>query len=128
MLVSNYNAYYAANGIAFALPPAFLQAATPSIAAHRIDLPSPAPVQSLGFRPFAAGAGGTLSLGTTDGVWQVGVDESAGVVVSSGPTQILETAGDSIERIAISSYNSRAEAYLSRYYLYIRNWDGSFYR
>jgi hypothetical protein len=126
MLVSNYNAYYAANGIAFALPPAFLLAATPSIAALRIDLPSPAPVQSLGFRPALAGAGGTLSLGTTDGVWQVGVDETTGVV-SSAPTQILETAGDSIERIAISSYNSRAEAYLSRYYLYIRNWNGSSY-
>ena len=39
----------------------------------------------------------------------------------------METAGDSIERIAISSYNSYAEAYLSRYYLYIRNWNGSSY-
>jgi hypothetical protein len=127
MRLSDYNAYYAANGIAFALPPAFLKDATPTLAEHRIDLSAPAAVRSLGFRPSGVSPGGTLSLGTTDGVYQLVLNESSGVSVTSGPTQIVETAGDTIERIAISGYNSYAEAYLSRYYLYIRNWNGSSY-
>ena len=45
------------------------------------------------------------------------------VPVSSDPTQtppLAVTAGDTIERIAIYTNGSVAEAYLSRYYLYIR--------
>ena len=100
----------------------------PNLEAHRIDLPSPAPVLSLGFRPDPLGLpGGTLTLGTSDGVYQAALDELVSAQLAPGPTHIAETAGDIIERIAISSYNSRAEAYLSRYYLYIRNWNGSNY-
>jgi hypothetical protein len=124
MAVSNYNAYFAAAGGLFALPPAFLQ--DPNLSVHRIDLPAPFPVQSLGFRPSGVAAGGTLSLGTSNGVWQAVVNESSGVTVTSGPTQVAETAGDAIERIAIhrNSFYGNAEAYLSRYYLYIRTTYG----
>jgi hypothetical protein len=129
MAVSNYNAYFAAGGIAFALPPAFLQDAIPTLAGHRIDPPELASlpyVHSLGFRPSGVAPGGTLSLGTTDGVWQAVIDEASGVAVTPGPTQIAETAGDGIESIAIftNSLYGNAEAYLSRYYLYIRTTYG----
>jgi hypothetical protein len=127
MTVSLYNAYYAAGGTAFALPPAFLTDASPDLAGRRINLSSPAPVQSLGFRPAGAFAGGTISLGTTNGLYQMDLTESTAspyVSESSSPSQVLETAGDSIERIAISSYNTYNEAYLSRYYLYIRYYYG----
>ena len=132
LIVSQHNAYYAAGGAVFALPPAFLSDVLsgnpPNLEAHRIDLPSPAPVLSLGFRPDPLGLpGGTLTLGTSDGVYQAALDELVSAQLAPGPTHIAETAGDIIERIAISSYNSRAEAYLSRYYLYIRNWNGSNY-
>ncbi len=76
LAVSGYNAYFAADGAVFALPPTFLQDTTPTLAEHRVDLPAPAPTKSLGFRPLIAAAGGTLTLGTTDGVWQAGVTES----------------------------------------------------
>ncbi len=46
--------------------------------------------------------------------------------MSSGPTQVAGTEGDSIERIAINSYNSSQEAYLSRYYLYL--WNSGLYK
>jgi hypothetical protein len=80
----------------------------------------------VGFRPAAALAP-TLYLGTSDGVWQAEVSEATTdpCVIAAAPAQIIETAGDSIEQIAISTYNSYAEAYLSRYFLYIRNFDGT---
>jgi hypothetical protein len=129
LVVSDYNAYYAADGAVFALPPAFLQDPYSTLAGYRTELPGPATVQCLGFRRDVTGAqGGTLSLGTTNGIWQVIVDETEGVISSdpSQPYPLDITAGDSIERIAISGYNDYAEAYLSRYYLYIRYYDGSY--
>jgi hypothetical protein len=124
MAMSSYNAYYAAGGSAFALRPAYLQ--NPASAANRIDLPAPASVLSLGFRP--SGNGGTLSMGTANGVWQVAVDETSGVTITSGPDPVTGTEGDSIERIAISSSKANQEAYLSRYYLYIQYYGYGFYK
>ena len=105
MIVSNYNAYFVANEAAFALPGAqtlFLEDG--DLAAHRADLTAPAPVLSLGYRP-AASLPATLSLGTTDGVYQGTVSESSTDPCASLPTTTLVavTAGDAIERIAISS-------------------------
>jgi hypothetical protein len=120
MVVSKYNAYYAAGGRVLALSPAYLR--DPALAANRTDLSVPAHVQSLGFRPYVSGSpGGTLYMGTTDGVWQIDVNESTStpyVTPASSPIQAA-AAGDSIERIAINSNTTYHEAYLSRYYLYI---------
>jgi hypothetical protein len=120
MTVSYYNAYYAADGEVFALSPAYLQ--EPALAENRTYLPAPAPVLSVGFKPSGVAPGGTLYLGTTDGVWQMQVDESTTAPIASvpsAPTQIPGTAGDRIERIAINTSTGYHEAYLSRYYLYI---------
>jgi hypothetical protein len=120
MTVSEYNAYYAANGKVFVLAPAYLR--DPALAENRKNLSVPAPVQSLGFRPYVSGSpGGTLYMGTTDGVWEMDVDESTSapyVTPASSPIQAV-AAGDRIERIAINSNTTYHEAYLSRYYLYI---------
>ncbi len=122
MAISQYNAYYAAGGKVFALRPGFLQDATPTLAEYRIDIPVPVSVRSLGFRRYVSGsAGGTLYLGTTDGIWQVDVDESASAPYATPLSPVQVTSGDSIERVAISSYHTTREAYLSRYYLYIVN-------
>ena len=129
MVVSSRNAYFAAGGAAFALPPAFL--ADGNLEGRRVNLPSPAPVLSLGFRPDPQGLpGGNLSLGTANGVYQLTVDETTGAQATAGPTQVMETAGDIIERIAIlnSPTDSISEAYLSRQYLYIRDYNGSLYK
>jgi hypothetical protein len=132
-MVNSYQyTYYAAGGSVFALPPAFLTDAPPNLKGRRIDLPAPAPVLSLGIR---TGEGNTLYLGTTNGVYTMDVSESTGpadadnyINIYSGPSQDAPldiTAGDQIERIAIPAYYSNREAYLSRYYLYIRYLDYS---
>jgi hypothetical protein len=120
LVVSGYNAYYAAEGAAFALPPAFL--VDGNLAGRRIDLSSPAPVLSLGFRPSGGSPGGTLFLGTSNGVYQTFMTESTTSPYASQPPSILqvaETAGDSIELVAINNSSGYHEAYLSRYYLYL---------
>jgi hypothetical protein len=120
MVVSENNAYYAAGGSLFALRPDYLR--DPALPANRVDLPVPAPVQSLGFRPYISGAeGGTLYLGTTNGVWQMDVNETSTspyIAQASSPVQVA-AAGDSVERVAIYGSTTYHEAYLSRYYLYI---------
>jgi hypothetical protein len=118
MAVSENYAYFATDGGNFALPPAFLQDSTPTLAEHRIAFSAPAEVLCLGFKPAGGFPGGTLSMGTTDGVWEVTVDESSGVAMGTA-TQIPETEGERIEMIAISSYSDYA-AYISRYFLFIR--------
>jgi hypothetical protein len=119
MVLSQYNAYFATAGGAFALPPAFLQDLTPTLAEYRVPFSAPAEILSLGFKPSGAAPGGTLFMGTTDGVWEVAVDESEGISFLGTATQIPETDGERIERIAISeSYD--LEAYISRYFLFVR--------
>ena len=120
MVVSENNAYYAAGGSLFALRPNYLK--DPALPANRVGLPVPAPVQSLGFRPTGGAPGGTLWLGTTNGVWQMAVDETSGAPAASSATQdypLDQAIVDSIELIAINNNSGYHEAYLSRYYLYI---------
>jgi hypothetical protein len=125
MALGNGGAYFAASGEGFALPPAFVQDLNPTVAKHRKDFSAPAPILSLGVRTFAAGPS-LLYMGTTDGVWYMSVDETTYEFGVATPlAQIPETAGEPIEQIAISSLmrTSDNQAYLSRYYLFIRWWS-----
>ena len=99
MAVGSGSAFFATSSGAFALPPAFLQDAIPDPAARRVAFSAPMPILSLGVR---TGAPSTLYMGTADGVWYMSVDESKLTFETPTPlTQVLETAGEKIEQIAI---------------------------
>ena len=120
LAVSDNNAYFATKSGAFALPPAFLQDLTPTLAEHKMPFSAPADIVSLDFLPSGIFAGGTLYMGTTDGVWEATSTESAGISVGTA-LQIPGTEGQKIEHIAVSRYNpSVNQAFLSNYWLYIR--------
>jgi len=122
LAVSDNNAYFAATGGAFALPPAFLTDSTPTLAEHRTSFSAPAPIVSLDFLPSSS----TLFMGTTNGVWEAYVDEATGISVGT-PSLIPGTEGQRIEHIAVSRYNpSVNQAFLSNYWLYLRYY-GSVY-
>jgi len=121
LTVSANNAYFATESGAFALPPAFLS--DPSLAAYKMPFLAPAPIMSLDFLPTGGLPGGTLFMGTTNGVYMGTVTEitSPPSISLSAVTQIPETAGQKIEHIAISKYYSNSnQAFLSNYWLYIR--------
>jgi hypothetical protein len=126
LAVSNNNAYFAATSGAFALPPAFLQDSTPTLAEHKMPFSAPADIVSLDFLPSGVFAGGTLFMGTTNGVYETVVTETTAlppsISLSPDPaTQIPETAGQKIEWVAISRYNPTAnQAFLSNYWLFLR--------
>ena len=121
LAVSDNNAYFATTSGSFALPPAFLS--DPSLAAYKMPFLAPAPIMSLDFLPTGGLPGGTLFMGTTNGVYMGTVTEitSPPSISLSAVTQIPETAGQKIEHIAISKYYSNSnQAFLSNYWLYIR--------
>ncbi len=119
MACSDWYAYYATSGGAFALPPNILADTTPSIAEHRLSFSAPAKILSVAINTETD----YIYLGTANGAWEglVTEDDPAGVPnVSVGVlTQIPETAGYGITQITVSSDSGYA-AYLSRYYLFIR--------
>jgi hypothetical protein len=122
LAVSDNNAYFATTSGSFALPPAFLTDSTPTLAEHKMPFSAPADIVSLDFLPTIAFAGGTLYMGTTDGVWEATSTESAGISVGTA-LQIPGTEGQKIEHIAVSRYNpSVNQAFLSNYWLYIRKY------
>ena len=126
MVVSNNNAYFATEGGAFALPPAFLLDSTPTLAGHQMNFSAPDEILSLGYRPPTVGPI-TLFMGTTDGVWEAQVTNESPVTLGT-LTQIPETAGQNIDMIDISSaWPDANQAYLSRYFLYIRKY-GTVYK
>ncbi len=123
MALGGMNAFFAASGKGFALPPAFLT--DPDLSKHRKDFSAPAPILSLAVRPGAGSPTGRLYMGTTDGVWYESVDESKLTFGdTTALTQIPETAGERIEQMAFSSsmLTSDNQAYLSRYWLFISSW------
>jgi hypothetical protein len=120
LAVSDYNAYFATTGGAFALPPEFLS--DPNLAVHKMPLPpeAPANIESLDFAPSGVFAGGTLFMGTANGAWEATVDESEGMSVGTA-SQIPGTASQKIQHIAVSPYDPAThQAFLSDYWLYIR--------
>lgn len=126
MVVSNNNAYFAAEGGAFALPPAFLLDSTPTLAEHQMNFSAPDEILSLGYQPPTVGPI-TLFMGTTNGVWEAQVTNEFPVTLGT-LTQIPETAGQTIDFIDISSvWPDANQAYLSRYFLYIRKY-GTVYK
>jgi hypothetical protein len=125
MVHSNLNAYFATEGGAFALPWDFLTDPTPKFSEKRMDFSGPAKILSLGYVPPTVAAA-QIYMGTTNGVWYGDLSESP--VTIGTLTQIPETAGDAIDMIDLSSDSpSSYQAYLSRYYLYIRKY-GSVYK
>jgi hypothetical protein len=117
MVVSANNACFATEGGAFALPPVFL---TPDLAAQRVSFSAPAKILSLGFIPSGADAP-KIIMGTTNGVWEADVISESPSINFATAAQIPETAGDSINMIEISTSSpDNHQAYLSRYWLYIR--------
>jgi hypothetical protein len=127
MAMGGSNAFFAASGAGFALPAAFLQDAAPTLAAYRKSFSAPAPIQALGVR---SGAPSTVYMGTTDGVWYASMDETTYEFGVATPLdRIVETAGEPIEKIAVSTWatGSDNQAYLSRYWLFIKTW-GSLYK
>jgi len=126
MVVSSNNAYFATEGGAFALPPAFLLDSTPTLAEHQMSFSAPDEILSLGYKPPTAGPM-TLFMGTTNGVWEAPVTSESPVTLGT-LTQIPETAGQTIDFIDISSvWTDANQAYLSRYFLYIRKY-GTVYK
>ncbi len=124
MALGGSNAFFAASGKGFGLPPAFLT--DPDLAKHRKDFSAPAPILSLAMRPGAVSSIGTLYIGTTDGVWYQSVDEANltyGATLAL--TQVPETAGEPIEQMAFSTsmVSSDNQAYLSRYWLFIKSYS-----
>lgn len=117
MVLGENLAYFATDHSAFILPTSFLTDPTPSISEHRTNFSAPAEILSLGCIP-RVGAPDVLFMGTTNGVWQADVDEAKATI--GNLTQIPETAGETIEMIEVSSSGSY-QAFLSRYFLYIRN-------
>jgi len=125
MAMGGSNAFFAASGAGFALPPAFLT--DPVMAKHRKNFSAPAPIQALGVR---SGAPSMVYMGTTDGVWFASMDETNYEFAVDTPLdRILETAGEPIEKIAVSTWTSSSDnqAYLSRYWLFIKT-GGSVYK
>jgi hypothetical protein len=119
MSCSDWYAYYAASGGAFALPPDILTDPTPSIAEHRLNFSAPAQILSVAIKDGSS----DIYLGTTNGAWEGLVTEQDPAVdpnISLGAlSQVAETAGYGITQITVSSYFDYT-AYLSRYYLFIR--------
>jgi hypothetical protein len=113
LTLSNNYAYFAAEGDAFALNWDFLPDPQPRFEDKRTDLSSPAEILSLGYATT-----GILYMGTTDGAWVATIRTEPNDFYSL--TQIPETAGEAIEMIAVSSSGSY-QAFLSRYFLYVRN-------
>lgn len=120
LAVSDNKAYFATSGGAFALPPAFLSNyLAPTLAGYRIPLPAGAPtgILSMDYAPFI----NTLFMGTRNGAWYAEINDSEDVTFIGTPTQISQTAGQSIGFVAVSSYNPTThQAFLSDYWLYIR--------
>jgi hypothetical protein len=120
MAASNNNAYFATTSGAFALPPAFLQDSTPTLAEHKMPLPLvPADTVSLCFST----SDNTLYMGTEDGVYMATVTESVGASPSVNMTSAIpigNTAGQKINYIAVSPNSTNHQAFLSDYWLYIR--------
>ena len=126
MVVSNNNAYFATEGGAFALPPAFLLDSTPTLAKYQMNFSAPDEILSLGYQPPTVGPI-TLFMGTTNGVWEAQVTNESPVTLGI-LTQIPETVGQTINFIDISSvWPDANQAYLSRYFLYIRK-SGTVYK
>jgi hypothetical protein len=125
MACSDLYAYYAASGGAFALPPNILADTTPSIVEHRLNFSAPAKILSLAIIPKVASPS-EIYLGTMNGAWEGQITEDDPAVdpnISLGAlSQVAETAGYGITQITVSSYFDYT-AYLSRYYLFIRE-DG----
>jgi len=127
MVVSNNNAYFATEGGAFALPPAFLLDSTPTLAEHQMNFSAPAEILSLEYLPIGVAAD-RLFMGTTNGVWEAQVTSETPTITFGTLTQIPETAGQNIDFIDISSaWPDANQAYLSRYFLYIRKY-GTVYK
>lgn len=119
MVLGENVAYFATDDGAFALPISFLNDPSPSISEYRMNFSAPAEILSLGCIPIV-GAPDKLFIGTTNGVWETDVLNESPLTLGS-LTQIPETAGETIEIIDISEYWTNAnQAFLSRYYLYIR--------
>ncbi len=131
MALGGGSAFFASSSGAFALPPAFLTDPTPTLAAHQVSFSASAPILSLAVRPGAGSPIGLLYMGTTDGVWSESVDESNLTFgVTTALSQIPETAGEPIDQIALCTtptYGSN-EAYLSRYWLFIKKGSGIVYK
>jgi len=117
MTVSNSNAYFATEGGAFALPWDILSDPQPNFNDKRMDFSGPYEILSLGYV-----LPNILLMGTTNGAWEAPVTSESPLTIGT-LTQIPETAGETIEMIAVSS-SGRYQAFLSRYFLYIR--DGSY--
>jgi hypothetical protein len=128
MALGTENAYFATEGGAFGLPPAFLS--TPDLA-QRIPFSAPGKIQSLGWIPGGAAAP-KIIMGTTSGVYESDVDEATGSFTNLVP--ITDSSGNSIQDsiIMVELYPSSPDsyqAYLSRYWLYIRKTGyGTIYR
>ncbi len=128
LAIGSSTAFFATGGGAFALPAVFLQDALPDLAARRVPIPAPPlPILCLDLR---TGTPGTLYMGTADGVWYMSADEAKLTFGSPTPlTRVPETAGARIEQIAVhpTMVTSDNQAYLSRYWLFIRTF-GTVYR
>jgi hypothetical protein len=119
MVVSSNNSYFATEGGAFALAWEFLLDSPPKLSERRMAFSGPAEILSLEYLPIGVAAD-RLFMGTTDGVWEAEVTSESPVTLGI-LTQIPETAGQPIEMIDISEYWANSnQAFLSRYYLYIR--------
>jgi hypothetical protein len=119
MALGNPNAYFATEGGAFALPWDFLLDSPPKFAEKRMNFSGPAKILSLEYIPPSVAAA-RIIMGTTNGVWEGDITSESPVTIGT-LTQIPETAGHAIEMIDLSGYNPYwLQAFLSRYYLYIR--------
>ena len=114
MTVSNNNAYFATEGGAFALPWDILPDPQPNFNDKRMGFSGPSEILSLGYV-----LPNKLLMGTTNGAWEAQLTSESPVTIGT-LTQIPETAGEGIEMIEVSSSGSY-QAFLSRYFLYIRN-------
>jgi len=121
LAIGSTTAFFASSGGAFALPAAFLQDLIPDLPGRRVPFAAPLPILCLDVR---TGTPGTLYAGTADGVWSLSVDEAN--LSFGAASQVPETAGQRIEQIAVhpDMRTSDNQAYLSRYWLFIRTFGG----